>query len=63
MSGGIIIQRAKAALTAVTDTSFYGSLTGPNKTTVDAIDAKDPASRTQADVVTLTKILHETAKT
>jgi hypothetical protein len=63
MSGGIIIQRAKVALTAITDTSFYGSLTAPNKTLVDAIDAKDPASRSHADVVTLTKILHETAKT
>jgi hypothetical protein len=63
MSGGIIIQRAKAALTAVTDPSFYESLTTNTKAKVDAIDAKDPASRTAADVLTLTHALVEAAKT
>lgn len=63
MGGGIIINRAKVALTAVTDPCFYESLSPANKATVDSIDAKDPASRTHADVLSLTKILHETAKT
>jgi hypothetical protein len=63
MSSGIIIQRAKAALTAVTDPSFYNSLTPSTKAKVDAIDAKDPASRTHEDVVTLAHALVEAAKT
>ncbi len=61
--GGIIIQRAKAALTAVTDPSFYTSLTIATKAKVDAIDAKDPMTRTAADVLTLAHALMEAAKT
>jgi hypothetical protein len=61
--GGIIIQRVAVLLTAATDPSFYSSLTAPDKILVDTIDAKDPMTRTQADVMTLIKILHETAKT
>jgi hypothetical protein len=61
--GGIIQQRAKAALTAVTDPSFYASLTASTKTKVDAIDAKDPMSRTNADVLTVAHAILEAAKT
>jgi hypothetical protein len=62
MSGGIIIQRNSVVLIAITDTSFYSSLTPSQKTKVDAINAKDPASRTQDDLCALTHILNETAK-
>lgn len=62
MSGGIIIQRNAVVLTAITDASFYASLTPSNKAKVDTIEAKDPASRTQDDLCTLTHILNETAK-
>lgn len=49
MSGGIIIQRAKVLLVAVTDPCLYADLSPANKTVVDTIDAKSPGSRTQAD--------------
>lgn len=57
MSGGIIIQRAKVLLTAATDTSLYGNLPQHCKDQVNAIDGKDPASRTQEDCVTLASII------
>lgn len=50
MSGGIIIQRAQVLVTAANDPSFYANLPVPCKDAVDAITAKDPASRTQEDV-------------
>lgn len=50
MGGGIIINRAKVLLVAVTDPCLYDSLSPGVKTIVDAIDAKDPASRTEEDV-------------
>lgn len=62
MSGGIIIQRNAVLLTALSDTSFYASLSPAHKAKVDAIDAKDPAARTHDDVCTLAHILNETAK-
>jgi hypothetical protein len=62
MGGGIIINRAKVLLVAVSDPCFYASLTPANKSAVDALDAKDPASRTHDDVCTLAHILNETAK-
>lgn len=55
--GGIIIQRASALLVAVTDPSIYQDLEPNDKATVDAIDAKDPMSRTQEDVNALYDIL------
>lgn len=55
--GGIIIQRAKVLLVAVTDHSMYGSLSVHDKLAVDAIDAKDPMSRTQQDVDALYEVL------
>jgi hypothetical protein len=57
MSGGIIIQRAKVLVTAATDPSLYNNLPQHCKDQVDAIEAKDPASRTQADCVTLASII------
>lgn len=60
--GGIIIQRNAVVLTAITDPSFYASLSPAHKVKVDGIDAKDPASRTQDDLCVLTHILNETAK-
>jgi hypothetical protein len=55
--GGIIIQRAKVLLVAMTDPCMYGYLSPTDKAGVDAIDAKDPMSRTQADIDTLYYIL------
>lgn len=55
--GGIIIQRAKVLLIAVTDPSVYDELEPNDKATVDAIDAKDPMSRTQEDINALYDIL------
>ena len=62
-AGGIVQQRAKAALTAVTDPSFYESLTPATKAKVDAIDAKDPMSRSHADVLVVAHAIMEAAKT
>ena len=57
MSGGIIINRSEALLTAVTDPSIYDSLLAPIKVQVDAIKAKAPADRTQEDVQTLARAI------
>lgn len=59
MGGGIIINRAKVLLVAVTDPCIYGSLTSHTKAKVDAIDAKDPVSRTEEDVQALMVALEE----
>lgn len=59
MGGGIIINRAKVLLVAVTDPCLYGSLSHTTKAMVDAIDAKDPASRTEADVHALCSAIQE----
>jgi hypothetical protein len=59
MSSGIIIQRAKVLLVAVTDQSLYSSLPTGAKAIVDAIDAKAPADRTENDVKALAKAIHE----
>jgi hypothetical protein len=52
-SGGIIIQRAKVLLIAVTDHCLYDALSPGTKAAVDAIDAKDPMSRDRWDVMRL----------
>ncbi len=49
MGAGGVIQKAKVLLVAVTDPCLYNHLSSDNKTAVDAIDAKGPADRTQAD--------------
>ncbi len=49
MGAGGVIQKAKVLLVAVTDPSFYLMLNSSAKAEVDAIDAKAPADRTQAD--------------
>lgn len=59
MGGGIIINRAKVLLVAATDPSMYQALSPHTKAAVDAIDAKDPASRTEHDMKVLLKALHE----
>lgn len=56
-AGGIIQHHAKVLLIAVTDHSVYHCLSPESKTTVNMIDAKDPMSRTQADVNALYDIL------
>lgn len=59
MGGGIIINRAKTLLVAATDHCLYGALSPDTKASVDAIDAKDPASRTEADVLALVEAIQE----
>jgi hypothetical protein len=61
--GGIIIQRAKALLIAITDESLYDSLDPKTKAQVDAIDAKGPDQRTKADVLILARAIMEAATT
>lgn len=56
-AGGIVQQHAKVLLVAVTDPSMYRNLSAIDKASVDLIDAKDPMSRTQAEVNTLYSIL------
>lgn len=60
-AGGIIQKRAAVLLIAVTDTSLYDSLSPGTKSAVDAIDAKAPLSRTQADVMRLSAAITEAA--
>jgi hypothetical protein len=57
--GGIIIQRNEVMLVAVTDPCMYDSLSAHTKALVDAIDAKDPMSRTKADLQVLLRALQE----
>lgn len=57
MGGGIIIQRNAVLLVAITDHCIYNTLSAAEKAVVDDIDAKEPASRTQADINTLYGIL------
>jgi len=57
MSGGIIIQRANVLLIAITDPCLYNSLSDDLKSRVDSVDAKDPASRTEADVKLLSQAI------
>jgi hypothetical protein len=56
-AGGIINKRAAVLLVAVTDSCMYDYLSTVDKSSVDAIDAKDPLSRDQADVDSLYEIL------
>lgn len=60
MGGGIIINRSKALLVAATDPSIYEALSAAQKAAVDAIDAAEPASRTQTDINLLLVILNDT---
>ena len=57
MGGGIIINRAKALTTAANDPSLYASLPTLEKTKLDALTAKDPASYVEKDLEELIKIL------
>ena len=59
MGAGGVIQKAKVLLVAVTDPCLYAQLSPTNKTAVDAIDAKGPASRTQADCDTLVEAISQ----
>lgn len=62
MGGGIIINRAKVLLIAVTDPCLYGSLSATTKALVDTIDAKDPAARTEHDVQNLMLAITEAVR-
>lgn len=53
----IIINHAKILLDAAMDPSIYHAMTPTQKDAIDLIQAKDPASRTQADVNQLLVIL------
>lgn len=57
MSGGIIIQRRAALLTAAKDPSLYDNLPMNCKDTIDDIEAKAPASCTEHDLRTLVKMI------
>ena len=58
-AGGIIQQHNAVLLVAVTDKSMYHALSPQTKEAVDAIDAKDPMSRTEADIRVLLRALQE----
>lgn len=57
MSGGIIIQRRLALLTAVKHPSLFDNLPMNCKDKVDEIEAKGPASCTEHDLHTLVKMI------
>lgn len=57
MSGGIIIQRRAALLTAAKDPSLYDNLPMSCKDKIDDIEAKAPTSCTEHDLHTLVKML------
>lgn len=59
--GGIINQRAAVLLVAVTDPCLYQSLSPLTKAKVDAIDAKEPLTRTEDDVHALASAIKEAA--
>jgi hypothetical protein len=59
MGAGGVIQKAKVFLVAVTDPTLYQALSAATKALVDAIDAKDPMSRTQDDCDKLLAALTE----
>jgi len=57
MSGGIIIRRRAALLTAAKDSSLYDPLPQTEKAKVDSIDTKPPDQCTQHDLETLVYVL------
>ena len=57
MSGGIIIRRRLALLSAVKDPSFYDELPDSIKNRIDAIDQAPPSACTQEDLVRLARYL------
>jgi hypothetical protein len=57
MSGGIIIQRRADLLLSAKASSLYDTLTADDKSKVDAIANKDPASVTERDLEHLVKLL------
>lgn len=59
MGAGGVINKAKVLLVAVTDPCFYTHLKHNTKAAVDAIDAKGPDTRTQADCDTLVAAIAE----
>lgn len=61
-AGGIIHQRAAVLVIAVNDASFYGSLSTEDKDCVECISAKDPLSRTKADLVYLADLIKRTCR-
>lgn len=57
MSGGIIITRRNALITAAKDPSLYDNLPMNCKDKIDAIEAKPPAQCTEDDLRTLVRML------
>lgn len=57
MSGGIIIQRRLALLSAVKAPCFYDELPDSIKSKIDAIDQASPSACTQQDLVRLARYL------
>jgi len=55
--GGIIIQRAKVLLVAITDPCMFDGLHQHDKDRVNAIDAKPELDRTQEDVSYLASLV------
>jgi hypothetical protein len=51
--GGIIIQRAKEVLVSATSACWYQNMYPAQKQIIDAIDAKDPMTRTVADIAAI----------
>lgn len=54
--GGIIIQRARVLLVALTDPSMFNDLPQHCKDRVNQIDAKPELNRTQEDVIYLASL-------
>jgi len=57
VSGGIIITRRNALLTAAKDPSLYDNLPTTCKDKIDDIDTKPPAQCTEHDLEILVKML------
>ena len=59
-AGGIIQNRAAVLLTAVTDPSFYESLSDEDRECVNAILSKPFSDRTKQDVIYLAHLIRST---
>jgi len=62
MGGGIIINRAKVLITAVTDPSFMNSMDASDQSRCQAIQAKGAAACDEGDVRYMAHMLDYVAK-